>query len=199
MGLNVEIKLSTSAALAETPWDEVQRVVDPIVEALLAAATNHRIVVSSFDPDVMSYFQLQQSLLSPVYSDISCWFLSAGKKEDLRQDPRRQSLPAAIEFAAKGGFAGVVLDSSELQCDPESAQAAVRSGLQVMSYGLANNDIMWVHRQRELGVAGVIVDDVPTIVDAASTTKGTSESFSTDASPRSDFDTVDVPRLVSFR
>ena len=37
--------------------------------------------------------------------------------------------------------------------------------LQVMTYGLANNDPAWVLEQRDAGVVGVIADDVHTIVD----------------------------------
>ena len=131
MGLNLEIKISTSAALAETPYDEIQRVVDPIVSALLTASTTHTIAVSSFDPDVMAYFQSQLPSLCSFYPDMTCWFLSAGTGEALRQDPRRQSLQAAVDFAAKQQMTGVVLHSGELRCDPAVVHAARSVGLQV--------------------------------------------------------------------
>ena len=38
--------------------------------------------------------------------------------------------------------------------------------LQVMTYGLANDDAEWVRKQFYLGVHGVIVDDVEGVTDA---------------------------------
>lgn len=39
-------------------------------------------------------------------------------------------------------------------------------GLQVLTYGLQNNDPAWVRHQYTLGVQGAIVDDVEGVVSA---------------------------------
>jgi hypothetical protein len=85
--------------------------------------------------------------------------LSTGHTER-HADPRRTSLPAAVEVAARAGLAGVVVDSSALSAVPETVAAARGRGLAVMTYGGANGDARWVARQAALGVHAAIVDDV---------------------------------------
>ena len=75
-------------------------------------------------------------------------------------DPRRVSIPAAIEFASGAGLQGVVLETLRLQQESHLIAVAVSAGLACMTYGTVNDDVVWVGRQHQLGVCGVIVDDV---------------------------------------
>lgn len=43
-------------------------------------------------------------------------------------------------------------------------QLARDQGLRMMTYGSSNDDVEWVLKQRELGINGVIVDDVEAVV-----------------------------------
>ena len=62
---------------------------------------------------------------------------------------------------------GIVVDTSRLQKEPHVVAAARSKGLQVMTYGLGNNDAAWVQQQGRLGVAAVITDDVDSIAPLA--------------------------------
>lgn len=62
---------------------------------------------------------------------------------------------------------GIVVDTSRLRMEPQIVHAARSKGLQVMTYGLGNNDPYWVQQQGRLGVAAAIVDDVDSIAPLA--------------------------------
>jgi hypothetical protein len=55
--------------------------------------------------------------------------------------------------------------------------------LQVMTYGLKNNEPAWVLQQQMMGMHGVIVDDVASIVDSMSEATGGSPVSSIDHFP----------------
>lgn len=133
MGMNIEIKMATSAALSHTPPEEVQRVVNPIMATLLCAQTSHTIAVSSFDPEVMSYVAARASAVRVYYPTLSAWFLTAGEHETLREDPRRRTVSAAVAFAAENGMDGIVVMSAVLHKQQDAVSAALEKGLLVCS------------------------------------------------------------------
>jgi glycerophosphoryl diester phosphodiesterase len=113
------------------------------------------------------------------------WFLS-GCGLYPHVDDRRTSFAAACAFAQGNGLEGVVLPASVrgtslleplkhepywlnfstrsrmqvLLSRPEMAAEAAALQLRLMTYGLENNDRAGQQKQRDLGVSGVIVDDV---------------------------------------
>eukprot|EP00775_Hariotina_reticulata_P010736 gene10736-10892_t len=92
-------------------------------------------------------------------------FLTTGGR-DWHADPRRMSIAAAIEEAVVSCLSGVVVDSGALAAAPEAAAVARSKGLKVLTYGLENDNINWVLRQQQLGVTGIIVDDVQGLMNA---------------------------------
>lgn len=135
VGFNVEVKMATSAALPQTPLHELRRVVDPIVAVLAAAAPARRaIAVSSFDPDVVAYFAAAARAELPHLPRLSTWFLTEGEGEVLRSDPRRRSVPAAVEFALGAQLSGIVVHSGVAHERMEELEAALAAGLQARTH-----------------------------------------------------------------
>jgi glycerophosphodiester phosphodiesterase len=87
------------------------------------------------------------------------WFLSGcGLYE--HTDPRRTSIPSALDFASTSRMEGVVVPAVILMKNESMVDQAASMGLRVMTYGLENDDRGSVVRQKELGVAGAIIDNV---------------------------------------
>ncbi len=57
-------------------------------------------------------------------------------------------------------FAGIVVPAAVLLQQEEIVSEARSAGLVVMTYGLDNNTIEAIQKQRDLGVHAAIVDDV---------------------------------------
>lgn len=164
MGLNLEVKMTTPSAVAHTDPSEVDRVVNAILKTITrfrqsrARFGHGALVLSSFDPDVCAALRKGQS-------EIPVMFITTGGAEP-HANPVRMSIDAAIDFAHSHGMDGIVVDSSVLRKNISSVSDAQEKGLKVMSYGLENNDVEWVHYQSEVGVHGAIVDDVVNILPA---------------------------------
>jgi hypothetical protein len=92
-------------------------------------------------------------------------FLTTGGK-DWHADPRRMSLAAAVDEAASAQLSGVVMDSGALHTYPEVVAQARAAGLKLLTYGLENDSVSWVLQQQQLGVTGVIVDDLEGLMTA---------------------------------
>eukprot|EP00892_Ulva_mutabilis_P006991 jgi/Ulvmu1/4664/UM002_0395.1 len=163
VGVNVEVKMATSGALAETPRKEVDRVVEPIVSVLEQCAGDRQLYVSSFDPDVMKALAVhrREGKLAAL-SSLTMWFLTAGGGEK-HADVRRMSVAAAVAFADKGGIDGIVVETEAARQQRDDVNAALEM-LKVMTYGIGNNDMEWVKEQQKLGFQGIITDDVPSAV-----------------------------------
>ena len=110
------------------------------------------VMFSSFDPEVCIEIRMRRP-------EFPVMFLSGGEAE-IHVDSRRTSIARAIEFAVTSNLDGVILETSVLKLQPQMVAHAKRHGLEVMTYGLQNDDEMWVKEQEKLGVHGVIVDDV---------------------------------------
>ncbi len=161
VAFDIEVKMTTPDDEERTPPEEVSRQLDAILAVVdrgLAAAPRRRLLFSSFDPEVCSELKRRRP-------EFSVMFLSGGGAY-AHVDARRTSIPAAIGFAANAGLDGIILESATLRGQQGMVEAARSQGLQLMTYGLANDDADWVRKQFFLGVHGVIVDDVEGVAAA---------------------------------
>eukprot|EP00878_Enallax_costatus_P012044 GHUV01012576.1.p1 GENE.GHUV01012576.1~~GHUV01012576.1.p1 ORF type:complete len:357 (+),score=138.76 GHUV01012576.1:429-1499(+) len=163
LAFNIEVKMATPDDLAVTPAEEISRMVKPIMDVVNRCSSEsgacqpaRQVVFSSFDPDICRALRAAQ-VQHPVM------FLSTGGR-DWHADPRRMSIEAAIQVAMASRLSGVVVDSGALRSNPEAATAAKASGLRLLTYGLENDDVDWVMRQQQMGVTGVIIDDLQGLV-----------------------------------
>ncbi|KAJ9525359.1 hypothetical protein QJQ45_003244 [Haematococcus lacustris] len=143
-----------------TPPEEVTRVVQPIMACVDAAtATVPRPVMwSSFDPDVCLALVQGQSR-HPVMFLSGCGLYP-------HIDPRRTSIPAALDFARQHALAGVVVPASVVMSQPDLVAQARALSLAVMTYGLDNDQPDCVRQQKEWGVQAAICDDVACVLPA---------------------------------
>jgi glycerophosphodiester phosphodiesterase len=166
LAFNIEVKMATPDSLAETPAEEIQRMVGPILDVVQRwtvgssdpVQQQRQVVFSSFDPDVCRALRAAQG-------DHQVMFLTTGGK-DWHADPRRMSLAAAVDEAASANLSGVVMDSGALHAYPEVVSQARTAGLKLLTYGLENDSVSWVLQQQQLGVTGVIVDDLEGLMTA---------------------------------
>jgi glycerophosphodiester phosphodiesterase len=178
VAFDIEIKMTTPPHVAQTSAEEVDRVVTAILAAVDAAeadwptgrSNNNNnnnggggdggrvILYSSFDPEVC----LEVRKRCPE----ACIMFLSDCGEHPYVDDRRNSAGAAIEFAYAAGLQGVILESTVVKSDPVVVRVAGEKGLRVMTYGMLNDDEEWVGVQGQLGVCGVIVDDVERVVKA---------------------------------
>ena len=131
LAFNIEIKMATSAALAQTPQEEVQRVVDPVLQVAAAQCGARALAVSSFDPDVMLYVSAQSAALRAQCADLSIWFLSSGWHERLHRDRRRCDVALAADVARSASMDGIVMETAVALADPTVVTSSIDSGLRV--------------------------------------------------------------------
>ena len=160
-GMDVEIKLSNGPEVTRTPPEEVERIVDAIWKVTSEEVEREKtlglpprlLFFSSFDPDVCTAIKGQAKGQHAV------WFLSGcGLYE--HSDPRRTSIASALEFASQNEMVGIVMPAVVLMKNESIVREAASLGLQVMTYGLENDDRNAVMRQKEIGLAGAIIDNV---------------------------------------
>ena len=164
LGLNLEIKMATPASLERTPRAEIERMTQPIVAALVRDARfrpEGQIVISSFDPDICT--EMKRKLKGGLLDSIPVMLLTTGGI-DFHVDPRRMSIAGAIDFCLEHGLTGLVVDTSQLRAQSHLIKVASRHQLQIMTYGLENDDMDWLAEQWRLGVDGAIVDNVQQVV-----------------------------------
>lgn len=155
-GFDVEVKMTTGPEVVATPPDEIDRMLSAILPVVAAHARGRDVFYSSFDPDVCTELRRRQSA-HPVYFLSGCGLYE-------HADPRRTSVPAALAFAEEGRLSGIVVPASVLLQQEGIVESARDCGLQVMTYGLENNDGASLERQAELGVAAAIVDEVDAVM-----------------------------------
>lgn len=153
IGFDIEVKMAVPDTVAQTSATEVDRCIGPILECLSYTRSSHRqIMFSSFDPEVCRALRDRQN-------SVAVYLLFCGLTWHI--DERRTSTAAAIDFALHHQLKGIVMETRTLRTRPGTAAAAHRQGLQLVTYGLDNNDPFWVmHQHLRLGICGVIVDDV---------------------------------------
>ncbi|KXZ43009.1 hypothetical protein GPECTOR_107g153 [Gonium pectorale] len=117
-----------------------------------------RIMFSSFDPDVCVELKRRQGA-HPVYYLSGCGLYE-------HADARRTSIPAALAFAEEAGMRGVVVPASILLKNMDMVASASSRRLELMTYGLENNDLDCLRAQADAGVAAAIVDEVAGVTAA---------------------------------
>eukprot|EP00215_Chloropicon_roscoffensis_P006867 CAMPEP_0197507816 /NCGR_PEP_ID=MMETSP1312-20131121/20087_1 /TAXON_ID=464262 /ORGANISM="Genus nov. species nov., Strain RCC2335" /LENGTH=420 /DNA_ID=CAMNT_0043055465 /DNA_START=452 /DNA_END=1714 /DNA_ORIENTATION=+ len=150
VGLNIELKFEDE----HTPVEEAE--MRERIAATMKCIARHgrvsrKIVLSSFSPDAC----IIASKMNPIYPIMM--LTDAGVIT--YDDERRNSLQAAQAIANEYKLSGVVLLSNILPT-AETLRDFVRDGLLFMSYGEMNNDGKYSLEQLEMGIHGVIVDDV---------------------------------------
>ncbi len=174
VSFDIEVKMTTPNDVERTPPEEIDRVVTATLAAVDAAAAaaggrTRAVMFSSFDPEVCIEIRIRRP-------EFPVMFLSGGESE-LHVDPRRTSIACAIEFAVASNLDGVILDSSVLKLQTHMVAHAKQNGLEVMTYGMQNDDETWVQEQEKLGVHGVIVDDVERVARCYQQSKTTTVIF----------------------
>lgn len=154
IGFDIEVKMTTGDDIEHTPSDEVDRVLSavlPVVERM-SVSGQRNIVFSSFDPDVCLELRKRQTRY-PVYYLSGCGLYQ-------HVDGRRTSIPAAIDFARETGMRGICVPASIVMSNMDMVGDATKSALEVMTYGLENNDPVCLRAQADAGVVAAIVDEV---------------------------------------
>ncbi len=150
MGFNVELKFAEWRS-EEGYYVDRSLYLDVILNVLCKYSGSRGIVLSSFDPD-LCYLAKQKQTLYPVL------FLTEGGVV-LTEDPRKDSLEAARDWAVLAQLDGVVADvTSVLPKRAEVVAEMQKLGLLVFTYGSLNNEPAFVQQQRELRVDGIITD-----------------------------------------
>jgi glycerophosphoryl diester phosphodiesterase len=150
MCFNVELKYAEWKA-EEGYFVDRGAYLGAVLGVVSAHAGARELVFSSFDPDLCWMIKQKQAHY-PVL------FLTEGGQATT-EDPRKDTLEAALEWAVFAGLDGVVADAaSVLPQRPETVAAARSRGLLFFTYGGLNNDPVFVKQQRDLGVDAIITD-----------------------------------------
>ncbi|XP_073394153.1 glycerophosphodiester phosphodiesterase GDPD1, chloroplastic isoform X1 [Physcomitrium patens] len=153
VGFNVEVKFDD---VLKTSDDELRRVLYPILEVVKQHAKGRKVYYSSFNPDAVYLLRKEQSSY-PVF------FLTDGGV-NLFNDPRRNSIQAAVQVCEEGNLQGIVTEVGAILREPTLVSLVKQVGLWLFSYGVLNNIAEVVEKQKILGVDGVIVDHVLEVV-----------------------------------
>ncbi|XP_002988800.2 glycerophosphodiester phosphodiesterase GDPD1, chloroplastic [Selaginella moellendorffii] len=155
-GFNIEVKFHD---VLPTSDEELERVIGAILSEVEQYAGGRRIYFSSFHPDAVDLLRKKQSRY-PVF------FLTDGGVQ-LYNDPRRNSIEAAIQVCKTSNLQGIVSEVKAVLNNPSAVAQVKQAGLSFLTYGELNNMAEALHKQEEGGVDGVIVDHVTEMVTAA--------------------------------
>lgn len=159
VGLLVEIKYPPVETAEEEniPYPEKNLLVDETLYRIFKEEQygGRPIMFLTFDPDVAAMTRLKQHVY-PVY-----YLNSESREEDTDLlDPRCTSIDGANNFAKSQKFEGLVL-LADILLENESLVERIHStGLKLMTYGRVNMNPEKTCRQIELGVDGIIADNV---------------------------------------
>jgi glycerophosphodiester phosphodiesterase len=191
LGFNIELKYPTPLEVASmrTIWWSRNHFVDAVLKVALEEGAGRRVIFSTFDPDCATLLSLKQPRF-PVL------FLTCGGTK-LFDDPRMNSVEAALQFALASRLQGVVAEvSSVLGRLHETVAEFHRHGLFLYTWGDANNDFASYMAQREAGIDAIILDDTEKM--ARRTNKqGASTRALFAKNMRSPTSTQDLERLAS--
>ncbi|XP_024373071.1 glycerophosphodiester phosphodiesterase GDPD2 isoform X2 [Physcomitrium patens] len=155
VGFNIELKFDDYGITADA---ELHRVIDAVLDDVRQYANGRVIYFSSFHPDAVQI--VRKKTLYPVF------FLTDGGTYTY-QDPRKNSIEAAIEICREGNLQGIVSEVKAVLHRPASVALVKAAGLYFFTYGELNNLGEAVLKQREWGIDGVIVDHVLEVVRVA--------------------------------
>ena len=153
VAFDIELKLTTPNEQLYTAPAEVTRMTSAVLATVQTFSEQGRtILFTSFCPCTCKQLKLSQSTHPVMFlSDIgACW----------HADPQRMSLLAAIGFAKDAGLNGLVVETAELKSQQHMVEVVRDQGLQLLTFGIDNNDPDWVRKQYFLGVHAAIVDEL---------------------------------------
>lgn len=163
VGMMVEVKYPPPNVQEENhiPFPEKNRFVDTVLAEMFAVEKNQRreVVFSSFDPDLCMLLSLKQKNY-PVYF-LNCETIDKPCEEF---DPRCIDVDEGLRFVQAQGLKGMVLFNGILANKPKAVQRIREAGKSVLTYGGTNSNSCFVKKQFELGVNGIIADDVDEVV-----------------------------------
>lgn len=161
LGFNIELKYPTEAEMVAMGARFYSRnyFVDAVLKVVLESAANRRVIFSTFDPDCATLLSLKQPRYPVLF--LTC----CGTKTF--DDPRMNSLEAAIDFALGSQLQGVVAEAtSVLDRLDEVVAMCHRHGLFLFTWGDINNDMASYLKQKTAGVDAIIMDDIARIAKA---------------------------------
>ncbi|MES1914963.1 MAG: hypothetical protein MHM6MM_006978, partial [Cercozoa sp. M6MM] len=166
LGLNVEIKypiLKKQEHLGFLPEFEINSYVDTVLDTVFSFAGNRRIIFSCFHPEVCVALKYKQTRY-PVM------FLSEAGQSQFH-DSRANTLEAGAAFAWAENMQGVVANAARILDENNEVNNAelVRYFRQTLghvlwTWGDVNSDASNCDRQREMGVNGIIADNIADVV-----------------------------------
>lgn len=163
VGLLVEIKYPSPNDDGEVPipFLEKNHCIDLVLDDLYAVDCNRRrkIAFLSFDADVGTMLSLKQTRF-PVYLS----HCSALDKPCDMYDPRLIDLSEGHRFVKAIGLDGLMILNLLVEMFPEAVQEALKDKVNILTYGKRNCDVNFVRRQLNLGIRGIIADDVIKLV-----------------------------------
>lgn len=156
VGFDIELKLTTPDDQLYTLPEEVTRMTDAVSAKVdMFADQGRTIFFSSFCPCTCRQLKLSQSVHPVMFlSDIGA---------EWHCNPQRTSLLAAVQFAKEASLNGLVVETAELKSQQYMVEVVRDQGLQLLTFGIDNNDPDWVRKQYYLGVHAAIVDELPRV------------------------------------
>lgn len=144
------------------PMPDLNYTADQIVSSLLAQRVQRPVALLAFDADLCVMLSLKQTAY-PVYL-LHCEELDGPECDDA--DPRMVCVERGLKFATAQKLTGMCLYSPLIKRDGSLPQRVAATGMSVMSYG-ADVDAA-LDQLQNLGVQGVIVDQVLPVAAAVS-------------------------------
>lgn len=158
LGFNIELKYPTEEEIVAmgTRFYSRNFFVDAVLSTVLEEFNNRKIIFSTFDPVCAELLRLKQC-------KFNVFFLTCGGTKVFK-DPRRNSIPAALQFAKSAHLQGVVAEISSIVDNlNDIVEEFHRHSLFLFTYGDMNNDIETYSRQKLAGIDAIIMDDVARI------------------------------------
>lgn len=156
VGFDIELKLTTPNDQMYTAPEEVARMTNAIAAKVQAFSEQGRtIFFSSFCPCTCKRMKALQPASSVMFlSDIGA---------EWHPNSQRTSLLSAMQFAKEANLNGLVVETAELKTQQHMVEEVRDQGLQLLTFGIDNNDPDWIRKQQFLGVHAAIVDELPRV------------------------------------
>ncbi|EGG13932.1 hypothetical protein DFA_11693 [Cavenderia fasciculata] len=164
VGFMVEIKYPNIAMqnLRKFTAPERNEFVDIILNVVFNEAGDRKIVFLTFDPDIAMLLRTKQfryPVLFLVCSDTPT-FYSVFDPDVNVNDTRGNSILNAISFVKIVNLDGIVCDSESILANHSFVETIHRENLLIFTYGSKNVDPVNVKIQTDLGVDGIIADNM---------------------------------------
>lgn len=163
IGMLVEVKYPSPNEQDEWgfPYPEKNEFVNAVLSELFGVERNQRREISflSFDADLCMLLAMKQ-INYPVFLS-HCETIDKPCDEF---DPRCIDVEEGFKFVKAQGFKGMMLFNELVEKRPEVISKVIGEGFPIITYGMRNSDAGFVRKQFELGISGVIADDVDVLL-----------------------------------